>query len=211
MRTVLRSAGAAAAAALFILTVSSFAVLSPGEALIPFSLLDVDNREYTVFMEDGRLTLTVSETAAGETRTVKSHPDAVLVDFWATWCVPCRKAMPHLQSLFEKFGPAEGQEEGGLWVIGIALDDAGSKVVRPFYQKLKITYPILADPAKGEGPPGVVRSAKDMKNRYKVQEIPVVYLVDPKGRITHVHIGFKEEFVAELDHAVAGLVKRGKE
>jgi len=210
MKPILKAA--CAAAALFVLTVSSFAVLDPGDALIPFTLLDVDGREYSVALEDGRLTLVVSAaTEQGDTRSVKSYPDAVLIDFWATWCVPCRKAMPHLQSLHEKYGPAEGQAEGGLRVIGIALDDAGSKVVRPFYQRLKITYPILADPAKGEGPPGVVRSAKDMKNRYKVQEIPVVYLVDPKGRITHVHIGFKEEFVEELDHAVAGLVKRGKE
>ncbi len=205
MRTVLRSA--VAAAALFMLTVSSFAVLNPGDALIPFSLLDVHDRQYTVFLEDGRLALTISEMAAGETRTVKSYPDAVLVDFWATWCVPCRKAMPHLQSLFEKFGPAEGQEEGGLWVIGIALDDAGSKVVRPFYRKLKITYPILADSPKGGAAAGTLISAKEMKNRYRVQEIPVVYLIDARGRITHVHVGFKEEFVAELDHAVVGLVK----
>jgi thiol-disulfide isomerase/thioredoxin len=208
MKTVIKTA--CAAAALFLLAVSSFAVLKPGDTFIPFSLLDVDDREYAVTLEDGRLTLTVTETAEGEIRAVKSHPDAVLVDFWATWCVPCRKAMPHLQGLHEKFGPAEGQAEGGLRIIGIALDDAGSKVVRPFYQKLKITYPILADPPKGEGTPGTVRSAKDMKGRYQVQEIPVVYLVDSKGRITHVHVGFKEEFVAELDQAVAGLMKGGK-
>ena len=208
MKTVIKTA--CAAAALFILAVSSFAVLNPGDALIPFSLLDVDNREYEVTLEDGKLTLIVTETAAGETRTLKSHPDALLVDFWATWCVPCRKAMPHLQSLHEKFGPAEGQAEGGLRVIGIALDDAGSKVVRPFIQKLKITYPMLADPSKGGVAGGMVRSAKDIKKRYQVQEIPVVYLVDSKGRITHVHVGFKEEFVAELDQAVTGLVNRGK-
>lgn len=209
MKNALKFAGAAAG--LFILAASSFAVLRPGEKLIPFSLLDVDNREYTVVMEDGRLTLIVSETAAGETRTVKSRPDAVLVDFWATWCVPCRKAMPHLQALHEKFGPAEGQGSGGLVIIGIALDDAGSKVVRPFYRKLKITYPILADPAKGGPAGGIVRSAKEMQTRYKVQEIPVVYLIDSTGNITHVHVGFKEEFVAELDHAVAGLMKGRKE
>ena len=208
MKTVIKTA--CAAAVLFLLAVSSFAVLKPGDTFIPFSLLDVDDREYAVTLEDGRLTLTVTDTAEGETRTVKSRPDAILVDFWATWCVPCRKAMPHLQGLHEKFGPADGQAEGGLRVIGIALDDAGSKVVRPFYQRLKITYPILADPPKGEGTPGTVRSAKDMKGRYRVQEIPVVYLVDSKGRITHVHVGFKEEFVAELDQAVAGLMKGGK-
>ncbi|MBM3306246.1 MAG: TlpA family protein disulfide reductase [Candidatus Aminicenantes bacterium] len=208
MKTFLQTA--CAAAALFILAVSSFAVLKPGDALMPFSLLDVDNREYAVTLEDGRLTLTVTETAGGEARTVKSHPDALLIDFWATWCVPCRKAMPHLQSLHEKYGPAEGQAEGGLRIIGIALDDAGSKVVRPFIRRIKVTYPNLVDPTKGDTAGGMIRSAKETQARYRVQEIPVVYLIDSGGNITHVHVGFKEEFVAELDHAVNGLMKGGK-
>ena len=50
-----------------------------------------------------------------------------------------------MQHLSETYRPAEGQAEGGLRVLGIALDDAGGKVVKPFYQKLKITYPMLAD------------------------------------------------------------------
>ena len=208
MKTILKSTGAAAV--LLFLTVSSFAVLSPGDKLIPFSLLDLEGREFSVFLEDGRLTLTVTETAAGEARTVRSHPDAVLIDFWATWCVPCRRAMPHLQALHEKYGPAEGQDSGGLKVIGIALDDAGSRVVRPFIRRIKVTYPNLVDPTKGDTAGGMIRSAKEMQTRYKVQEIPVVYLIDSGGNITHVHVGFKEEFVAELDHAVNGLMKGGK-
>jgi thiol-disulfide isomerase/thioredoxin len=201
---------AVTAAALALLSSPSFAVLKEGDKFVPFSLKNVDGKDHAVTMEDGKLTLIVSETVGGETRVVKSHPACVLVDFWATWCVPCRKAMPHMQQLNETYKPAEGQAEGGLRVYGIALDDAGGKVVKPFYQKLKITYPMLADPPSVAGPAGVASTAKEMKKRYDVQEIPVVYLIDSSGTITHVHVGFKEEHIAELDKGVNALLRKGQ-
>ncbi|MBN2265101.1 MAG: TlpA family protein disulfide reductase, partial [Candidatus Aminicenantes bacterium] len=188
------------------LGVPSHAVLKPGDKLIPFSLKNVDGKDYTVTLEEGRLTLIVAETSGGETRAAKSFPDAVLVEFWATWCVPCRKAMPHMQKLNATYKAADGQAEGGLVLLGVALDDAGGKVVKPFYQKLKITYPMLADPPSGSAPAGLAATAKDIKKRYGVQEIPVVYVFDSSGTITHAHVGFKDEHVAELDAAVRALV-----
>jgi len=195
-----------AAALVLVLTGLSFAVMKPGEKLIPFSLKNVDGQDYTVTLEDGRLTLIVSRTVAGETQTVKSHPSGILIDFWATWCVPCRKAMPHMQKLYETYKPADGQSEGGLRLVGIALDEPGSKVVKPFYEKLKITYPMLADPPTAAPAAGIAATAKDMKKRYGVQEIPVVYLFDATGTITHAHVGFKEAHIAALDAAVKALL-----
>lgn len=236
MKAVTKIAGAVAAV-LVILCSPSFASLKTGAKFVPFSLKNVDGKDHTVTMEEGKLTLIVTETLAGEkqiieshlawvlvdfwttwcvpcrksiTRVTKSHPAGVLVDFWATWCVPCRKAMPHMQQLNENYKPADSETQGGLRVYGIALDEAGGKVVKPFYQKLKITYPMLADPPSSPGPEGVVRTAKDMKKKYEVQEIPVVYLIDSSGMITHVHVGFKEEHLAELDKAVNALLGGAK-
>ena len=203
MKTLARGVGAAAL--ILALIAPAFAIMKPGEKLIPFSLKNIDGKDYTVTVEDGRLTLIVAETVGGQTRVVKSHPDGVLIDFWATWCVPCRKAMPHMQKLSETYRPAEGRTDGGLTVLGIALDDAGGKVVVPFYKKLKITYPMLADPPTTAPAAGTVATAKDMKKRYGVQEIPVVYLVDASGTITHAHVGFKEEHIAALDAAIQAL------
>ena len=199
---------AAALAVIVLLGAPSFAILKPGAKLVPFSLKNVDGKDYTVTMEEGRLTVIVAETVGGETKTVKSHPAAVLVDFWATWCVPCRKAMPHMQQLSETYKPAGASPDGGLCVLGIALDDAGGKVVVPFYNKLKISYPMLAD-APSSAVPGLSVTARDMKKAYDVQEIPVVYLIDATGTITHAHIGFKESHIAELDAAVKALVGAG--
>lgn len=209
MKTLPKIAGAFAAVVL--LSSPSFATLKAGAKFIPFSLKNIDGKDHTVTLEEGKLTLIVTETVGGETRVTKSHPAGVLVDFWATWCVPCRKAMPHMQQLNETYRPADGETQGGLLVYGIALDEAGGKAVKPFYQKLKITYPMLADPPSSASPEGVAGTAKDMKKKYEVQEIPVVYLIDSAGTITHVHVGFKEEHIAELDKAINALLGGGKQ
>ena len=185
------------------------AVLEKGAAFIPFALKNYDGRAFTLTLEDGRLTLVGEETRDGVTSLVKSYPAAVLLDFWATWCVPCRAAMPYMQQLHDKYKPADGQETGGLRLFGVALDLKGSLVVKPFYAKLKYTYPMLSDPTAGTAGDGLVRTTQEMKAKYKVQDIPVVYLIDAKGTITHVHVGFKKEFVAEIEAAVANLVKEG--
>jgi thiol-disulfide isomerase/thioredoxin len=208
MKTLSKAVGAAAA--FLVLSAPSLAVLKPGAMLVPFSLKSVDGKDYSVSVEDGRLTLAVAATVDGKTTVVKSRPALLLVDFWATYCIPCRKAMPHMQQLHAAHGPAEGQAEGGLRVIGIALDEAGSKVVRPFYEKLKITYPILADPPSVPAAEGAAGTAKDMKKRYGVQGIPVVYLIDSSGTIVHAHVGSTDEQMAELDRAVAALLGGGK-
>lgn len=208
MKTPLKIA--AAAALVLLLSGPGFAILSPGAKFVPFSLKNIDGKDYTVTMEEGRLTLIIAETAGGEAKILKTYPAAVLVDFWATWCVPCRKAMPHMQKLYEAYKPADGQTEGGLVLLGIALDDAGGKVVKPFYQKLKITYPMLADPPSASADAAAAATAEDMKKRYEIQEIPVVYLIDAAGTITHSHVGFKEEHVPDLDRDVAALVGGAK-
>lgn len=197
-----------ASAALLLAVGSAAALMKTGEKFLPFSLKNVDGAEYMVKLEDGRLTLVV-KGAPGCPPEVKTHPAAVLIDFWATWCIPCRASMPTMQKLHEKYGAAAGQESGGLRLFGIALDAAGSKVVRPFYEKLKITYPMLSDPTAGAAGDGVLRTARDMKNTYDAQSIPLVYLIDAKGTIVHVHQGFTPEHMTELEAAVKAALAGG--
>ena len=201
------SKAAAPVLAGLLLCVPAGAVLEKGAPFIPFALKNWDGRAFTVTFEDGRLTLLSEETKDGRTSVVKSHPGAVLLDFWATWCVPCRAAMPYMQQLHDKYKPADGQEKGGLRLFGVALDLKGSLVVKPFYAKFKYTYPMLADPTTGTAADGLIRTTQDMKAKYKVQDIPVVYLIGAKGAITHVHVGFKKEHITELEAAVAELLK----
>jgi thiol-disulfide isomerase/thioredoxin len=185
---------------------SAPAVLKTGDKFYAFSLKSIEDKVITVKLEKGQLTITSEFMENGRNVTKTSYPDAVLLDFWATWCVPCRAAMPYIQSIYEKFKEKEGQDKGGLELFGIAIDIEGSKVVKPFFKKFKITYSMLADPATGSEQ-GLIRTAKDMKSLYKVQEIPVVYLIDSKGVIAHVHVGFKKEKITELENTIGEMIK----
>jgi thiol-disulfide isomerase/thioredoxin len=177
------------------------AILKKGDKFLPFSLVSSRDDIYTVTLEDGKLTVRIKPMKGGEEMVL--HPDSVLLDFWATWCVPCRKAMPYMQKLHEKYKPAESENAGGLILLGISIDDKGNKVVKPFFNKLDYTYPMLADPTEGDDE--VIRTAKNMKSRYKVQAIPVVYLIDSKGIIQHAHTGFKEKDIEDIESVINTL------
>ena len=201
----MKNAKKMAAVAIFLLCagLSNGAILQKGNTFFPFSLVSSHDDTYVVTLEDGKLTVRIKPSAGDAEKVL--YPDAVLLDFWATWCVPCRKAMPHMQKLHEKFGPTESQDSGGLILLGISIDDKGNRVVKPFFNKLDYTYPMLADPTEGDD--DVIRTSKDMKTQYKVQAIPVVYLIDSNGVIQHAHTGFKEKDIEDIENVINDLSK----
>jgi peroxiredoxin len=94
----------------------------------------------------------------------------VLLDFWATWCDPCREEIPHFVELQNKY------RNQGLQVIGISMDDEPGPV-RDFYQRFHMNYPVAMGNAKiGELYGGVLG-------------LPVAFLIDRDGRIVAKHIG----------------------
>ena len=97
----------------------------------------------------------------------------ILINFWATWCAPCREEMPMLMELQRRHG------ENGLQVVGIALDDADS--VRSFVQTYGITYPILV------GEADVFNTSAAYGNQEGV--LPYSVLIDRKGIVRWHYAG----------------------
>ncbi len=117
--------------------------------------------------------------------------EITLVDFWATWCVPCRKSMPELQALHARYA------DRGFSVLGISIDEpgaAGEKKVRKFVAEKKIKYPIAIDAA--ESP---------VWERFRVKAVPAAFLVDREGRIVAQWTGAAPE-MKELEGRVAALL-----
>jgi thiol-disulfide isomerase/thioredoxin len=113
----------------------------------------------------------------------------VLLDFWATWCDPCREEIPHFVELQNKYG---GQ---GLQIIGVSMDD-GPEPVRDFYQSFKMNYPVVMGNAKtGELYGGVLG-------------LPIGFLIGRDGRITAKHIGATDISVFEKE--IANLLRSSK-
>ena len=109
----------------------------------------------------------------------------VLLDFWATWCPPCRTAMPHLEKLRQEFG------QKGLTVLGVTTEDADT--VEPFIREHKITFPILLDPD------GVAARA------YRVTGIPRSLIIDREGKVHADLTGWGGEEVLRAKLAELGI------
>jgi thiol-disulfide isomerase/thioredoxin len=94
----------------------------------------------------------------------------LLLDFWATWCAPCRDEIPHFVELQSKYA------DQGLQIIGVSMDD-GPEPVREFYRQFKMNYPVVMGNAKiGELYGGVLG-------------LPIAFLIGRDGRIDSKHIG----------------------
>ena len=134
------------------------------------------------------------------TKTVNGKPlslhslrgKVVLVDFWATWCGPCRLATPVLQSLHQKFS------RKGLRVVGISIDQDNSLAsVKPFIKEYGMTYIVSASPAANQ------QTAKN----YNCVGIPSQYLIDKKGVVRWSQSGYSENEKAELTALIKKLLK----
>ncbi|MBI5169284.1 MAG: redoxin family protein [Candidatus Eisenbacteria bacterium] len=107
----------------------------------------------------------------------------VLVDFWASWCVPCRKSFPWLAALQEKHANA------GLSVVGVNVDKSRG-AADAFLAQVPAPFAIAFDPA------GKVASA------YRVKGMPSTFLVGRDGRVVYAHVGFDPAKTAEFEKRI---------
>jgi len=147
---------------------------------------------------DGRLVPRVGEAAieypaatlAGDTvRLASLRGDVVLLNLWATWCVPCRRETPYLEDLSEEY------RERGLKVVGVSLDtgDAAADVAM-FVEEYGVTYTILHDPQM---------RGMDL---YQVPGLPATFLIDREGVLRWIRYGPILEGDAEFLGALEELL-----
>ena len=114
------------------------------------------------------------DTGGNRLRLSELQGRVVVLNFWATWCEPCRAEMPLLQAR------ARGLENQGLSVIGVNFDEAAT-VVRAFQNELELSFPLLLDPG------GHINAL------YRVLAYPTTFFVDAAGVIRFQHLGVMDE------------------
>jgi peroxiredoxin len=113
---------------------------------------------------------------------------AVLVNFWATWCPPCREEMPAMERLYQ------GYKDRGLVLVAISLD-TDPKVVTPFVREQKLTFPIALDPKA------------EVANTYGVRALPSSFVIDRRGSMAALALGPREWDNAAAKSLVEALTR----
>ena len=116
----------------------------------------------------------------------------VFLNFWATWCKPCREEMPSMEVLYKNF------EQDGLVVLAISIDRVTTKKdIPPFVKSLNLTFPILID------------SWGQTDKRYKLMGVPETYIIDQQGVLREKVIGPRDWTILDNLQTITGLLKTG--
>ena len=128
------------------------------------------------------------KTLTGEEMSLANNKGkTLLIDFWATWCGPCRESIPHLVHLHKTY---QGQ---GLAVVGLSMDKGDPKTVDHFAKSLDIPYPIAIAP-------------EEIARAYGVNGLPTIVLIDKEGKIREKIVGFNTTIAKKIESRVAELI-----
>ncbi len=111
----------------------------------------------------------------------------IFLDFWATWCPPCKKSMPFLNALHKEL------LKHGFQVLAINVDE-DSRIAKKFLNQYPVNYPVAMDPT-GQCP-----------EKYNVLAMPSAYLIDRQGIVRYIHLGFRDGDKNEIRHRILELL-----
>ncbi len=124
------------------------------------------------------------KSSTGENlRLSEYRGDVVMINFWATWCGPCRQEMPLLNDLFNRY------QRVGFSLLGVNIDDDSRRAMQ-MVEDLGVDFPVLFDETKA------------VSKLYQVEAMPVTVIVDREGIVRYVHHGYKpgyeEHYLTEI-------------
>jgi peroxiredoxin len=127
-------------------------------------------------------------TLTGQKVSLENYRGRVLVlDFFATWCQPCRISIPHLIEMNRKYG------NQGLYVLGMSADEDGERAVKAFADKNRMTYPVAL-------------AGESALTDYGVRSVPVMFVIDKKGRVAEIFRGFTDEVTRSSELLIKKLL-----
>ncbi|GEM_PF-217864 len=111
----------------------------------------------------------------------------VLLDFWATWCGPCKESIPHLTQIYKSY------HDKGFEVIGMSMDRGDVNTVRNFVKSIDIPYPIIITP-------------DEVARKYAITGLPTTFLIDREGKVREKMVGFNTTIAQQMVSKVSELL-----
>jgi peroxiredoxin len=125
----------------------------------------------------------------GDAVTLSKHKgDVVMINFWATWCVPCRQEMPHLEAIYERY------HNLGFELLAVNVED-NPQGARKWLEETPVTFPVLFDPKN------------EVSKLFKVQTMPTTVLVGRDGTMRFIHHGYKPGYEGDYQTQVRALLR----
>jgi thiol-disulfide isomerase/thioredoxin len=121
-------------------------------------------------------------------RLQEQRGKVVLINFWATWCGPCRQEMPHLSRLYDKYRGA------GFLLLGVNVDDDARRAT-DLAQKLGLPFPVLLD------------TDKKVSRMYDLGTMPTSVLIDRDGKVRYLHNGYFSGYEDLYEKQIRELLK----
>jgi len=153
-----------------VILIATFALdaraLGPGSKAPPISLKDLSGKAFAWSALSGKV---------------------VLVDFWASWCAPCKQELPVLEGLYKKY------RARGFEIVAVNQDEERTNAEK-FLRRAPLSFPVLHD------------ADRSVAASYAPQKMPSSYLIDKHGLVRHVHAGFKASDADALEREIAALL-----
>lgn len=123
---------------------------------------------------------------SGEERQLSDYKGkGVFLNFWGTWCEPCKEEMPHMEKMSQEY------KEKGVEILAVNVGESDFQV-RTFMEQYKLTFPIVID------------SGKEVQKAYGINPLPTTFMINPEGKVEKIIVGglVEEDQVRELFEAV---------
>lgn len=130
---------------------------------------------------------TLKSRSGSNVRLSELRGEVVMINFWASWCGPCRQEMPHLETLSREFA------DYGFTLLGVNVDEK-SELADKLLAQIPVSFPILFDPTS------------QVSKLYKVDAMPTTLLIDRDGNLRHLHRAYRPGFENMYRDQIKALV-----
>lgn len=145
--------------------------------------------ENSITYGDNAPDFTLSDTSGKQVSLSSLKGKVVLLEFWATWCPPCKEAVPELNTLYEKY------RERGFVLLGVSVDKGADSMVAvsTYVKRHSITYPVLL-------------ADSNTNSSYSVTSIPTSFIIGKDGKVVNKRLGFVPGSADKLSKEIEALL-----